>query len=886
MTDQRITIHVDDEAVMSVNPYALQRSIRNLTFMLAIIVGLQGSFSQCAARAQSPSEAVDFNREIRPILADTCFTCHGPDAGTRQAELRLDLATEAIADRGGYQAISPGKAESSEAIRRIFSDDAAEQMPPPDAKKQLTHDQKLLLRKWVEQGAIYQEHWSFRTPQRSQPPTVQGASHAVRNEIDAFIAARLQHEGLSMSPEANRETLVRRVTFDLTGLPPTIEELDAALHDESPDWYEAVVDRLLNSPRYGERMAVEWLDAARYADTHGFHIDSHRDMWRWREWVINAFNSNMPFDQFTIEQLAGDLLPGATVEQRLATGFNRNHPINFEGGAIPEEYLTAYIVDRVNTTGTVWLGLTIGCAQCHDHKYDPISQQDYYKFYAFFNNVPEQGLDGREGNAVPVMQAPTLQQQQQISDIQSQIARLESELATRRKTAVEEFAAWEHQFRDGSALPTVLGANIAKVAEALFIAYLTTIPGPERTADQQRFIEEYFFIAVDSKSQTLQHELNDVRHRLAELEKSIPTSMVMQELEQSRDTFLLERGQYDKHRERVSAGVPAIFPAVPNGNPANRLGLAHWLVDPANPLTARVIVNRFWQIYFGTGLVKTAEDFGTQGEWPSHPELLDWLATEFLRTGWDVKAMQRLIVTSATYRQTSATTPTVHQRDPENRLLARGPRFRLSAEMIRDNALFVSGLIVEKIGGPSVLPYQPPGLWEEMAHVGDTKFTAQKYVQGHGEDLYRRSMYTFWKRTVPPASLNTFDAPDREFCIVRRLRTNTPLQALVLMNDPTYVESSRKLAERTMRLAASPTERIAVAFRLATARRPSGSEVSVLQSLFDKRFAAFSEDPAAAEQLLSVGESARDKQLNPTELAAWTAVASVILNLDETLTRR
>lgn len=852
----------------------------------AIVAVLFGLVPSASAGGSTSADKVEFSRDIRPILAEACFNCHGPDAATREADLRLDRAADATADRGGYQAIVPGQPDKSEVVRRILSDDPDERMPPADAKKQLTTEQRELLHRWIAEGAGYDEHWSLVTPQRPEPPAVEAAEREIHNAIDAFIAARLAREGLRMSPEAGRAALVRRVTLDLTGLPPTLAELNAALADASPDWYERVVDRLLASPRYGERMAVEWLDAARYADTHGFHIDSHRDMWRWRDWVIEALNDNMPFDQFTIEQLAGDLLPEATLDQRLASGFNRNHPINFEGGAIPEEYLNAYIVDRVNTLGTVWLGLTIGCGQCHDHKYDPFTQRDYYQLYAFFHNVPEQGLDGKDGNAVPLMKAPTAQQQERLAELQAQIGMLEEQSRARRQAAAGQLAVWQEQVRAGHAVPLAFEADLATLVASVHVFQIIALPAGERTEEQQRAVEEFYFAAVDEPAQSLGRRLNEAQQQLAALEKTIPTSMVMQELAKPRATFMLERGQYDKPGEPVSAGVPAALPPLPAGSPSNRLGLARWLVDPAHPLTARVIVNRYWQMYFGTGLVRTAEDFGSRGELPSHPELLDWLATEFIRSGWDVKAMQRLIVTSATYRQSSVATAELYQRDPENRLLARGPRLRLPAEMIRDNALCISGLLCEQIGGPSVLPYHPAGLWEEMAHVGDSKFTAQRYVQGHGEDLYRRTMYTFWKRTVPPPSLSTFDAPDREFCLVRRSRTNTPLQALVLMNDPTYVEAARKFAERVMTAAATPDARIATAFRLATAREPSDAERAALLSLLDKRLTAFQRDAAAAEKLLAVGESPRNKELPDAELAAWTTVASVILSLDETLTKQ
>jgi hypothetical protein len=766
--------------------------------------------------------SIDFSRDIRPILSDNCFRCHGPDDKQRKAKLRLDVRAEAL---GHGSVIVPGNPAKSEIIERVSSEDPQVRMPPAKAGKRLQARQIELLRQWIEGGAKWSEHWAFVKPERPALPAVQDAGWA-RNAVDTFVLARLERAGLRPSPEAAKTTLIRRATLDLTGLPPTPAEVDAFLADTSSTAFERVVDRLLASPRFGERMAQDWLDAARFADTHGYHIDSGRDMTRWREWVIRAFNHNLPFDRFSVEQLAGDLLPGATVEQRIASGFNRNHMINFEGGAIPEEYHAAYIVDRVNTTATVWLGLTVACAQCHDHKYDPVTQKEYYQLFAFFNNVPENGLDGSRGNAAPAIKAPSIEQQEQLDRLTAAIAEVQQQLKKQ-------------------------------------------MPKPDM-----------------GQVKTLNDRLAKLQKDRADLEQHVPTTMVMQEMPSPRDTFLLVRGQYDKKGAKVRAGVPAFLPAIPKDAPANRLGLARWLIDPANPLTARVSVNRYWQMYFGTGLVKTAEDFGSQGEWPSHPELLDWLATEFQTTGWDVKRLQRLIVTSAAYRQSSAATPALLAQDPENRLLARMSRLRLSAEAIRDQALAVSGLLNGVIGGPSVSPYQPAGLWEELtARLDGKNWTAQSYVQSKGQDLYRRGMYTFWKRTAPPASLATFDAPDRETCTVRRPRTNTPLQALVLLNDPTYVEAARKLAERMMTEAGSPADRITLAWRLTSARRPSSAELAVLLKVFDQQLAVYQKDKPAALKLLSVGESPHNPRLDPAELAAWSMVASMILNLDEVVTR-
>jgi hypothetical protein len=809
---------------------------------LAILAISAWWLASLSAQAAKPDAPINYNREIRPILSNNCYKCHGPDAEERQAGLRLDIRAEALKPTElGHKAIVPGKPGASALVRRINSTKANFIMPPPDSNRKLSPAEKQLLARWIEQGAEYQELWSFVAPTRPPLPPV---SHTgwPRNAIDYFILARLESDGLIPSPEADKTTLIRRLSLDLTGLPPTPAQVDAFLVDTSPEAYEKVVDRLLASPHFGERLAVDWLDAARFADTHGYHIDSGRDMTPWRDWVISAFNRNMPFDQFTVEQLAGDLLPGATVDQRIASGFNRNHMINFEGGAIPEEYLTAYIVDRVNTTSTVWLGLTVGCAQCHDHKFDPITQKEYYQLYAFYHNVPEKGLDGSKGNAAPILKVPTPAQQRMLAELAASIKEMEDRL---HGLPVEQTES--------------------------------------RGAAQGH---------VSAKEKELQDHLAKLRKTRAELEKKVPTTMIMKELPKPRETFMLVRGQYDKKGEKVTAAVPASLPPLPSGAPANRLGLARWLVDRGQPLTARVIVNRYWQMFFGTGIVKTAEDFGSQGELPSHPQLLDWLAVEFMepsgsgRSAWDIKGLLKLIVMSATYRQSSVATPALLRKDAENRLLARGPRLRLQAEFIRDQALAISGLLNEEIGGRSVSPYQPSGLWEELMSREDGKnFTAQTYEQSHGKDLYRRTMYTFWKRTSPPPTLITFDAPDREVCTVRRSRTNTPLQALILMNDPTYMEASRKLAERIMMEAEGTEQRITLAFRMAMARRPKPTEVTVLAKIFEKELAGYQKGEQAALKLLRVGESKRNEKLDVAELAAWTTVASVILNLDETVTK-
>ena len=989
------------------------------------------------------ADEISYNRDIRPILSENCFACHGPDKRARKADRRLDTADGARAEIDGVRAIVPGDLAKSDAAVRIESHDADEQMPPPKSEKKLKPTQIALLKKWIEQGAKYEPHWSFIAPQRPAVPAV-----GVTNPIDAFILARLAKNGLKPLPEADKATLVRRVTFDLTGLPPTPAEVDAFLADQSPDAYGRLVARLLASPRFGEKMAVHWLDLARYADTHGYHLDAGREMWKWREWVIEAFNKNLPFDQFILWQLAGDLLPDATTEQKVATGFCRNNMVNFEGGAIPEEYLTNYIFDRVNTFGTAFLGLTVNCTQCHDHKFDPLTQKEYYQFFAYFNAVPENGLDGSKGNATPVLELPTAAQQTQLEALRKKVADAETQVAELTKRVDAAQAAWEttavvpmprdwtvlapveakslsgatlavqpdhsilasgvnagndhyeitartdraamtalqlealtdpslatggpgrsahgnfvltgidveaqsvadpkltqkvrfvaadadyaqagfdaakaidadeksgwavdggtkHEtrtawfaaekpfgFPGGTELHVRLdfasgyvghgigrarlavtedaAAAIGKVPAAM--AQILAIPADKRDAKQRETLQKHYREHVSPLLKEPTAQLEKLRAELKALEKRVPNVMIMQQMDKPRETHILVRGQYQQPGDLVQPGTPASLPPLPAGAAPNRLSLARWLIAPQHPLTARVAVNRFWKGFMGTGIVKTASDFGAQGEWPSHPELLDWLATEFVASGWDVKHLAQLIVTSATYRQSARVTPELRERDPYNRLYARGPRFRLSAEEIRDTALAVSGLLDPRIGGPSASPYQPEGLWQELSSRKDSgNWTAQVFVQSHGPDLYRRSMYTFWKRTCPPPQMQTFDAPDRETCTVNRERTNTPLQALVLLNDPTYVEAARILAER-----------IRFAFRLATARAPSERETTLLTELFEKQKTRYTASRDEALKLLANGETQRNPALDPAELAAWTNVASTILNLDETVTK-
>jgi hypothetical protein len=1060
------------------------RIIKAITAIVIVLAIWATSDRGSIAKATTSDKPVDFNRDIRPILSDNCFACHGPDENKRKAKLRFDTR-EGVSAKPGV--IVPGNPTESILFQRISAHDKDRIMPPADSGYALTPAQVDVIRKWIEQGAVWNEHWAYKVPVQVPLPQVKATSWP-RNPIDNFILARLEKEGLQASPEADRATLLRRVTLDLTGLPPTITEIDAFLADHSPDAYEKRVDKLLASPAYGEMMAMQWLDLARYADTHGYHIDSQRDMWPWRDWLISAFNRNLPFDQFTIQQLAGDLLPNATNDQRIASAFNRNHMINFEGGAIPEEYQVEYVVDRVETTATTWLGTTLGCARCHTHKYDPITQKEFYQFFAFFNNVSEEGLDGRIGNAKPFLQIPAEAQTARLAELDREIKAREESLPDARITSLVEawakpfvgipapqpregltahyefdgnfsdisgkyqhghvvrgdptfgtgavgrgagfdgdsqvslgnvgdfdqgqpftIAFWvrgsgnqpisllqklsdpvkrrgyEFGFADRSLIgiqrwaqrltfnlvsqwpdnsirlqtvdrfanewiqvsltsdgsgkaaglrcyvngvpqqvevqndklsgtlrneaPLELGnASLGKAfngsiddlrlynraltateIEQLAIEYpiRAILSGNfgKRTKDEENKLRDYYLTRVapaDIKQQAAEYK--SLKRERDRLNSDILTVMVMSEREKPRDTYVLARGDYRNRTDRVTADVPAVLPPLAKDAPRNRLTLAKWLVDGKHPLTARVAINRYWQNYFGFGLVKTSEDFGSQGDPPVNQELLDWLAVEFVRSGWDIKAMQRLIVTSAAYRQTSRVTPQLIEKDPENRLLARGPRHRLQAETIRDSALAASGLLRSEVGGPSVFPYQPKGLWEELA-FGDG-FSAQEYHLSSGAGLYRRSMYTFWKRTVPPASLTTFDAPDREKCTARRPVTNTPLQALIELNDPTYVEAARALATRALHEGGRDTSsRIQYAFRLVTGRRPSTAEQRVLVNLLNRELNTYRTDQTAAAKLISVGESKADGTLAPGELAAWTIVASTIFNLDEAITK-
>lgn len=1158
--------------------------------------------------------SIDFNRQILPILSDNCFACHGPDDAKRKAHLRLDLGEAAQAkNEYGEQAVAPGDVEASLLVRRITTEDELDLMPPPSTGKRLTAEQVTLLKRWVEAGAPYERHWSFAAPSRPPLPEVKRKGW-VSNEIDAFVLARLESEGIQPAKRANKRTLARRVSLDLTGLPPSPKEIETFLNDKSPEAYERLVDRLMSSPRYGEHQAKAWMDAARYADSHGYHIDAERHMWKWRDWVIGAFNDNMPFDQFTTEQIAGDLVPEASESQKVASGYLRANMSTGEGGAIEEEYQAKYTFDRAETTSTIWLGLTMTCARCHTHKYDPLTQREYFQFYAFFNNLDEAVMDGNRPDPDPTLRLPTPGQRERLEELAENIRQTEeslsrprpeqeaarnawfaawrqrvlaglevlrpSEVTTRAasefemqedglvslaggepETEVREltvpiqagqlggvrvefllpeeptaaaaigeadvsspkfritdlelavvdsaasspqgrelkiagfyatswaegqgpekmgdgdrasgwspdttghpatqelffrlekpaelgegselrlrfrqargsqwiapkrfrlwavrgqdvmallqppssppwkllgpFAApdptqglatsygpeasleWERKYEgvkgeiawqdrgdlpDGrrhllvNSLHGVHGVfyltrvlNLAEerqvnfrlraddvfrfwvdgdvVAERLEAAEpgegpvqvtLTLGPGEHRLLIKTANLQGDAFFAFDQDVQEPQSISDDAVARLLvmpswdgnnvtavrrqflrgadaewramdnqvavwrqareEVEQAVVTTMVAKERTEPRETHLLLRGEYDKPGDLVRPGVPAIFPGLPATAPPNRLGLAQWLLSPDHPLTARVTVNRFWQQLFGTGLVKTAGDFGVQGERPSHPELLDWLAVEFRESGWDVKRLLRTVVLSSTYRQVSNWREDVAERDPENRWLARGARFRADAEVLRDVALAVSGLLVEEVGGRSVKPFEPSGLWEAVSFNN-----SQKYVQDLGEANYRRSLYTHWKRQSPPPSMLIFDAPTREYCVVRRPRTNTPLQAMVLLNDPQFVEASRAFGWRLMTEGGDRVPaRIRYGFLLATSRRPHPDEIEILARLYRQQLADFRERPEAAAALVAVGGWQPEGECDAAEWAAWTTVASLLLNLDETLTK-
>ncbi len=832
-----------------------------------LLVSCRSDMPREVARAYRSLPAdVDFNFDVRPILSDRCYTCHGPDAEAREANLRLDVeagAKDTLLE-SGLVAVVPSDPSQSALIQRIFQEDPEEIMPPLESKLSLTAREKAILMKWVEQGADWKPHWAFIPPERPPLPETRDDRWGT-NAIDAFVLAKLDEAGLDPSPEAGPAALYRRLSLDLTGLPPTLEDLDAFLNDRSDQAYEKAVDRLLDSPAFGERWAWDWLDAARYADTNGFQGDPTRTMWPWRDWVVEAINANMPYDRFSVEQLAGDLLPEPTNQQILATAFNRNHMYNGEGGRIPEETRVENVFDRVETVGTVWMGLTLNCSRCHDHKFDPLTQKEYYQLYDFFNQTSEEG-GHYTGRVEPLLDLSPPDHQEHID---------------RKKAALNEAAnrvaaaEWD-VFPREEGLPAAASPN----AEGLLGENVDALK--QHPSERSPYYLGLLIEAFTSSRPEYAGQLRDLKTATEAYYRQAGRNimvMVMDEREEPRNSFVLTRGTYNKPEgEPVSADVPSFLPPLPDGGEADRLHLARWLFADDHPLTARVTVNRFWQAFFGTGLVKTVEDFGVQGEKPSHPRLLEWLAVEFRESGWDVKALFKLIVMSSTYRQSSNVSEKGLELDPDNRLLARGPRHRWPSWMIRDQALAVSGLLVDRRGGPPVKPYQPPGVWKEAT------FGKIAYEQGAGEALYRRTLYTFWRRIVGPTTL--FDNAARQTCSVTSPRTNTPLHALITLNDITYVEAARNMAERVMLERLSDPERIEMAFRLATARRPSDREQAVLQQRLDTLRTQYREDPEEARRLLGVGESDRDPTLDAVEHAAFTGLCSLILNLDETLSKQ
>jgi hypothetical protein len=1030
---------------------------------------LSASLALCVvAGADDGNARLSFNEHIRPILSDKCFFCHGFDAKHREADRRLDLPEGAYAVLDGVQAIKPGDLAGSDAWVRITSSDKDEVMPPPKSHKPLTENEKALIKRWIEEGAVYQKHWAFEAPVKHEPPKVEG--YRINNPIDSFIAERLKREQLPMTPEADRETLIRRVSFALTGLPPTIKEVDEFLGDNGAGAYERMVDRYLASPRYGEEMGRLWLDVARYADTHGLHLDNERQMWAYRDWVVRAFNDNLPFDQFTTWQLAGDLLPNPTRDQLIATGFNRCNVTTSEGGSINEEYIFRYAVDRAATSVETWMGLTAGCAVCHDHKYDPISTKEFYSIYAFFHSNADPAMDGNALLTKPTLKLASPEEEEKLkgfdaklTDLRNQISAKLAEVKYTDPATIEPLpppqesetvwidddfpkdtnvqhnegtppSAWVtiaqggqvrsgqrslvrsdtgtaqdyyeggtpfevpvgarfffHVFLDPSDPPEAVMIQVHrgtwdhravwgnaesitygdlntpgryragdlpeaskwtrlevdadklgfkpgdKVNGISFTLHRGTVyfdqmgvisrydatsdpnqsylawqklgkgkdtqgipaeinkllkegPKPDRKPEKEKELKDYYLQYVCTLTKpafsTLAPQRDAVQKEREDYDKAIPQTFIWNDMDKPRDSFVMVRGQYDKPGEKVEPGTPAILPPLQKSKPdsrATRLDFAKWLSSPEHPLMARVTVNRFWQQFFGTGLVKTSFDFGSQGETPTHPQLLDWLSITFHESGWDVKKLVKSMVTSATFRASSKTTPELLRRDPENRLYAHGPRFRLDAEVLRDNALAVSGLLNLEMGGKAVRTYQPPNIWEPVGFVGSN---TRDYRQDKGEALYRRSLYCFIKRTAPAPFMSNFDAPNREQSCSRRERSNTPLQALQLMNDVQHFEAARAFAERIIIDGGStPQDRITFVYRTVLSRNPDVEETNIVKAAFEKHLARFQQDTEAAKKVISNGESKPRENLPPAEVAAWTLVANLILNLDETVTR-
>lgn len=827
-------------------------------------------------KLQANDVPLDFNRDVRPILSENCFYCHGQDGNKRQGDLRLDDREQAIT----AGAIVPGKAAESAIVARIHEIDPDVQMPPPKSNRKLSPEQKVILERWINEGANYAPHWSFVAPVKPNLPEVKNSGW-VRNAIDQFVLSKLETEGIAPSPEADRATLLKRLYIDLAGLPPSPSEIDAFVGDSDPQAYEKRVEQLLSSEHYGERMALSWLDAARYADSNGFQQDGDTWQWIWRDWVVRALNQNLPFDQFTVWQLAGDLLPDATTDQKIASGFNRNHLLNGEGGAIAEEQRFVVLFDRIDTTATTWLGLTVACAQCHDHKYDPITQKDYYRFLDLFNRVPESGvpeyISSRIRVASPYLELPTEENKIKFAEFEAKIAEFEKEAAPLLDAA---YFGWR---------AAVFASNKPNETKGLSesLSKLLAKPEAERSEDEKKQVESDLRKHFEEKVRPSLNDKLPVLNRIIDQRNQLnayradhlPRVMIMSD-SRPRETNVLSRGEYLKPEEKVTFETPSFLPSMLADAPRNRLGFAQWLVSPEHPLTARVQVNRMWQHFFGLGIVKTAEDFGVQSEYPVHLSLLDWLAVNFRESGWDMKAMTRLIVNSATYKQSSKVSPELRSIDIENRLFARSSRFRMPSMVLRDWALAASNLLDKRIAGKPVYPYQPDAIWESLAITKERDFT---YPASAGQDLYRRSLYTFWRRTVGPA--NMFDASNRQTCRVRSSLTSTPLHALTTLNDPTWVEAARVLAQNGMHHSANQEDQLRFAFRNILCRTPSDSEMGMLQKALQKQRELFAADLPGAEAFIATGIAIRDKSLDVVSHAALSAVCLAIINLDESLTR-
>ncbi|MFZ9824870.1 MAG: PSD1 and planctomycete cytochrome C domain-containing protein [Gemmataceae bacterium] len=808
---------------------------------------------------------VHFSRDVLPILSDHCFSCHGPDEKARKAKLRLDTKAGAYgkSKNPGNEIVKPNDPSHSELFQRLVTTDPKEIMPPASTGRKITKNQIDTIRQWIEEGANWGNHWAFDPPVKSSLPKTPAGTRAA-NAIDSLILDSLSREGLKQSPRANAEILVRRLYLDLTGLPPTRIQAQEFLSDASPAAYSKLVDQLLASPHFGERMVWDWLEASRYADSNGYQGDTERTMWPWRDWVISAFNDNMPFDQFTIWQLAGDLLPNASFEQRLATGFNRNHMINGEGGRIAAENRVDYVMDMTETMGTIWMALTFNCSRCHDHKYDPITQKDYYQLFSFFNNTPVDG-SGRSGQTAPVLEAAKPQDRLKKKELDS--------LVGLQQKALEDLEQVLFPREKGKKASD--SANAAKFPKEL-LEILAKPSGSRGKAQLQQLAK-----GIEKSNTEHLKAVNALIKAIDERDnfaKTFPLVMVMEELPKPRESYILEVGNYEKPTTKVGTAVPAVLPPMDSSLPVNRFGLATWLVSGQNPLTSRVIVNRVWQQFFGAGLVKSSEDFGVQGEKPSHPELLDWLAVEFQQSGWDIKHVIRLIVSSETYQQSSRLEPDTLEKDSANKYLSHGPRFRRPAWMIRDQALAASELLVRHIGGPPTRPYQPSGIWEEAT------FGNKKYAQDSGENLYKRSVYTFWRRIIGPTMF--FDTPARQYCNVKPTRTNTPLHALATLNDITYVEAARMIAENALKShPQDDSASLQKIFQSILVRLPSDEESGILRKALQQYLEAFEKDSEAAKKFISVGEKPADKTLDSKKLAALGTLALSILNLDEALNK-